>query len=61
MTDWLDDDDEEQTVHAGGVLVPDAKRQPHAVRTTGGADGRGETAQAASAVSSFDDDDDWNW
>lgn len=58
MTDWLDDDDEEQTVHAGGVLVPDAKRQPHAVRTT---DGRGETAQAGSAVSSFDDDDDWNW
>jgi hypothetical protein len=55
MTDWLDDDDEEQTVHAGGVLVPDATRQPHPVCTT---DGRGETA---ATVSSFDDDDDWNW
>lgn len=34
VTDWLDDDDdEEQRVHAGSVLVPEAKRQPF--RTTG--------------------------
>ena len=57
MTDWLDDDDEEQTVHAGGVLVPDAKGQPYPLGTTD-APGAVETAPA---VSSFDDDDDWNW
>jgi len=51
MTDWLDDEDEEQTVHATGMLVPEAT--PPRVR------GRGDVA-ATATVSSFDDDD-WNW
>lgn len=66
MTDWLDDDDEEQqTVHASQVLIPDSKRQPRTsvlpVRTTDVENERGEEAATATAVSSFDDDDDWNW
>ncbi|KAF8137072.1 hypothetical protein EV363DRAFT_1316593 [Boletus edulis] len=57
MTDWLDDNEEELTVHAGGVLAPDSKLQSR--RTTEGAVGREETEATATAMSSFDDD--WNW
>lgn len=49
MTDWLDDEDEEQTVHATGVLVPEATLPR--VRDEVG---------AAATVSSFDDEE-WNW
>ncbi|KAF8552477.1 hypothetical protein OG21DRAFT_1511421 [Imleria badia] len=63
MTDWLDEEEEEQTVHAGGVLLPDATRPPPrvpgsstALRTTDVTVSRGE----APPVSSFDNDD-WNW
>ncbi|KAF9240472.1 hypothetical protein BU15DRAFT_61475 [Melanogaster broomeanus] len=54
MESWLDDD-EEQTIHAGRVMVPDS--QPALIRssvTGSGAIGEPEK------VSSFDDDD-WNW
>ncbi|KAG6379859.1 hypothetical protein JVT61DRAFT_10419 [Boletus reticuloceps] len=57
MTDWLDDNEEELTVHAGEVLAPDSKLQSR--RTTEGAAEREEAEATATAMSSFDDD--WNW
>ncbi|KAG8216567.1 hypothetical protein J3R82DRAFT_6748 [Butyriboletus roseoflavus] len=66
MTDWLDDEDEEQQmVHADAVLlIPDSKQQsraPVSVHTTDVGIVRGEGAATATVASSFDDDDDWNW
>lgn len=55
MADWLDDDDhgdedgEDQTVHVR-ALVPASTRSRQAM-----------SDERAEAVSSFDDDNDWNW
>ncbi|KAF9220748.1 hypothetical protein BS17DRAFT_820258 [Gyrodon lividus] len=54
MESWLDDD-EEQTIHAGRVLVPDSK--PALI---GDAETQAGTTEKPKTVSSFDDDD-WNW
>ncbi|KIJ63760.1 hypothetical protein HYDPIDRAFT_112705 [Hydnomerulius pinastri MD-312] len=54
---WLDDD-EEETINAGRVMVPDTK--PVAIVATTTQAGPGEKPEVAKAVSSFDDDD-WNW
>ncbi|KAG1721926.1 hypothetical protein EDB19DRAFT_1770461 [Suillus lakei] len=46
---WLEDEEEEDTVNAGRVMMPSAKRPNSLALTKRG------------MATSFDDDDDWNW
>ncbi|OAX40817.1 hypothetical protein K503DRAFT_864335 [Rhizopogon vinicolor AM-OR11-026] len=47
---WLEDDDEENTVHAGSVMMPSVLKPTSS-----------PVPINAVASSSFDDDNDWNW
>ncbi|KAG0696416.1 hypothetical protein DFH29DRAFT_1072087 [Suillus ampliporus] len=59
---WLEDDDEENTVHAGRVMMPSVLKPTSASAAASvGKTPSSLVSANAGTTTSFDDDDDWNW
>ncbi|KAG1738122.1 uncharacterized protein EDB91DRAFT_1139102 [Suillus paluster] len=60
---WLEDDEEENTVHAGRVMMPSVLKPTSAASMSAGKTSKPRVSAepGTATATSFDDDDDWNW